>query len=360
MIDHSTQTWFDHLFDVLIADLVFVSLYRRLLFRTLPDTSLQLSSLVFWGLVFLVPLLNTFVVFRYRKGRWSALVSALLPLVIYNALAYRSTLGLWVVSALGTALVLFVLYTLYWMLHPIHCQARGLVYRSRLHRCLCFGQSVSMVCLLLLIPLLIFPQLTSSGVLNASTAAVSGTSEQPQTVRGNIDTLLLLQEDQWDTLTAHQRLNVLQTVANIEASYFGLNHELNVAAANLEEDVLGCYSDDTHTIRISLPLLEETSAHTALTTLCHEAFHAYEHRLADHYNTLTGDDRSLLLYAPAARYAAEFANYADSSEDFWSYYTQDCETDSRAYASYAVQEYYDLLDEYLNSNDSASDASSES
>ena len=60
-----------------------------------------------------------------------------------------------------------------------------------------------------------------------------------------MDTILLLQEDEWEKLSAQERLDVLQTVANIEQRYLGLPNELNVGVANLDADILGYYTDQT-------------------------------------------------------------------------------------------------------------------
>ena len=66
-----------------------------------------------------------------------------------------------------------------------------------------------------------------------------------------MDTILLLQEDEWEKLSAQERLDVLQAVANIEQRYLGLPNELNVGVANLDADILGYYTDKTHEIIVS-------------------------------------------------------------------------------------------------------------
>ncbi len=48
------------------------------------------------------------------------------------------------------------------------------------------------------------------------------------------------------------KLDTFQTVANIEAHYLGLPNELNVGAANLDEDTLACCDDSTYTISIDI------------------------------------------------------------------------------------------------------------
>lgn len=110
-----------------------------------------------------------------------------------------------------------------------------------------------------------------------------------------------MQEDKWETLTTKQRIDALQTVANIEAHYLGLLNELNVGASNLREFALGCYSDKTHTISIDIEHLENDPVYEVLDTCCHEAYHSYQHRLVDVYNTTDTSSKCLRLYKKPLR-----------------------------------------------------------
>lgn len=109
------------------------------------------------------------------------------------------------------------------------------------------------------------------------------------TIENNLNTINLLQEDIWDILSLQERLNVLQTIANIEASYLGLPHELNVISAVMDEETLGYYNDQIHTVAFNIDFLRQGNSADILETLTHEAFHAYEHRLVDLYEHATNE-----------------------------------------------------------------------
>lgn len=157
-----------------------------------------------------------------------------------------------------------------------------------------------------------------------------------------------MQEDKWETLTTKQRIDALQTVANIEAHYLGLLNELNVGASNLREFALGCYSDKTHTISIDIEHLENDPVYEVLDTCCHEAYHSYQHRLVDVYNTTDTSSKCLRLYKKAVTYSQKFGNHENGYEDFCSYYYQKCESDARDYAEEAVLDYYERILKYLD------------
>ena len=157
----------------------------------------------------------------------------------------------------------------------------------------------------------------------------------------------VLQNEKWIELDVEEKLDVMQTIANIEASYLGLPNELNVSVANLQENRLGSYSDGIRTIYIDLSHLESASAREVLNTCAHEAYHSYQHRLIDAYNSTDENVKNLMLYKKAVTYQAEFENYVDGTQDFDLYYGQSCEADARKYAKSAVEDYYNKIYDYL-------------
>ena len=209
-------------------------------------------------------------------------------------------------------------------------------------------QSIAAIALLMVMGTIGAQGAFGDNILNSSISATASNQNVPQTIDNNIDAILLLQEEEWANLTTQEKLDILQTVANIEAHYLGLPNELNVGTANLDENTLACYNDRTHTISIDLNHLENDSVYDVLNSCCHEAYHSYQHRLVDAYNAADENSRGLRIYKLAVQYGQEFNNYVDGDHDFCSYYYQDCEIDARDYAEDAVYDYYDRIYEYLN------------
>ena len=90
-----------------------------------------------------------------------------------------------------------------------------------------------------------------------------------------------------------------------------------------------------------------THNNEVLNTCLHEAFHSYQYRLIDAYNSTDEDVKSLRMYKRAVSYIEEFSNYIDGNKDFNGYYEQLCETDARNYAEDAVEDYYNKIYKYL-------------
>lgn len=151
-------------------------------------------------------------------------------------------------------------------------------------------------------------------------------------------TLLRLQEKFWVRMDARQRRDLLQIVAEQEAQRLGIEAPA-VCARRLEGNALGMYSDADQLITLDLEHLKHSDVKKVLSTVLHECYHAYQNRLVELYNRLSEDEKKLMLFQPAAQYAAEFANYNDGSRDYAAYSAQQCEIDCEAYAAQAVLEY---------------------
>lgn len=142
----------------------------------------------------------------------------------------------------------------------------------------------------------------------------------------------VLDEDIWKEMDIGEKLDALQTVADMNRDFLGISHELNVASSNTRESVSGHYSDKSHLITIGLDSLLTDSAQDLVNTVSHEAYHAYQYRLVDQYENADEDSRLLLIYQDAAIYKEEFDQYIDGDDDFIGYYLQSCEMDARDYA----------------------------
>lgn len=157
-----------------------------------------------------------------------------------------------------------------------------------------------------------------------------------------------MQDKYWEALTVQERLDVLQTVANIEQRYLGLPIELNVGAANLNAGNLGYYSDETHEIVINMDGLLFDSSLEVLDTVCHESFHSYQYCMIEALNCLDERIGNLRIFQKAHVYAYEFENYINGETDLYNYYYQNCKSDARDYAEEAVHEYYNRINSYLD------------
>lgn len=349
MKDKSTMSLGAYLFDCLFYTAFSMIWYKNLLFRCMPGRTYTESKTILWVMIGLSILICAYALNRRMRTGWTVTTALVVPFGLYTVLTYIKTVGNWMPIVLVSAVALVVIYSVFIMTRKFkNRRNKGKVIKRRLHRCCVASQSIVAIALLVVMGTIGAQGVFGDNILNSSISATANNQSVPQTISNNIDTILLLQEEEWANLTTQEKLDILQTVANIEAHYLGLPNELNVGTANLDENTLACYNDRTHTISIDLNHLENDSVYDVLNSCCHEAYHSYQHRLVDAYNAADENSRGLRIYKLAVQYGQEFNNYVDGDHDFCSYYYQDCEIDARDYAEDAVYDYYDRIYEYLN------------
>lgn len=317
-------------------------LYKSLLFRCLDGFTLRQSQglLIFSLAICLVA--GTASQIRCRRTGFQIFCNIVTGLGLYTVFTYHMLRPLIIGTILVFCFALALLYTFLLLTQRYPAKdfrVRRRLFRRRIRKAVavffsCFAIGFGAILVSVGCPLLVGNRLLAS----------SATPDTFFSTKDNqADALLQLQPDCWENLSVFQKLDVLQIVANQEQQVLGLPHELNVGTSVMDENTYGYYVSTTHEIVLNLDHLTNDSPDEVLDTLCHEAYHSYQHCLADLYDTLDDDDKKLPLFQSAANYASEFKNYADGEDDFYLYYGQACETDARAYASYRAEAYYEQI-----------------
>lgn len=80
-----------------------------------------------------------------------------------------------------------------------------------------------------------------------------------------------------------------------------------------------------------------------LTSVAHESYHAYQHRMVEVYKTTEEQEKKLLIFRKIEKYNKEMNNYKSGKVDYEAYYNQTMEADARAYGKERTRYYYDKL-----------------
>lgn len=342
----------EHIFWALIAWIW----YKNIMFRCIGTHSLAESRWLLWETVIVSCIIG--IVFEVKNNRngFSVFCNLMLGFGIYTVLVYMPVRKMLIVVTLSIVAVQSTIFVGLIMCRKIkNKQKTGKIILRRITRSFMVSKQLLAVGLAFIVFVSGAGTFFGSGIANASKKPATKENINEQTIANNIETVLLLQDELWETLTAQQKLDVLQTIANIEQRYLGLPNELNVAAGNLRDGVLAYYTDNTHEVIISFDSLLNDSSWELLNSVCHEAYHSYQHRLVDAYSSADKTTKSLRIFRKASSYADEFSNYISGETDFCSYYSQDCESDARDYAEEAVLDYYTKVCKYLIDTDGQAD-----
>ena len=326
---------------------VVIFIWYRSVFCCLENCTLAASRLILVGILAASSIVFGFAEFRSRRNTLNVILNLFFGYGLYSVLAYKHIFTEFIRMTLIPSGAAALLLTGFILLRPIaKKEKKGSVIRLRVRRSIravqkSFGMGLSVILLVLVVNNLFGDCLFPS---NAETFFRQSTEEE--TIAGNIEKIALLESSSWAKLTVKERLDLLQTIANVERCRLGLPNELNVGADNLKDEIRGQYNDRTHQIIINMDVILYDDPEDVLKTLLHEAYHSYEHRCAEARLLIDEKYRSLKFFREAAVYGDEFSRYIDYRDDGVGYYYQLVEADARQYASEAVEEYAEAVHRY--------------
>lgn len=353
MKNRNTMSKSTYIFENVFWTLLLMFWYRKLMFRCLYDCSLVESKIFIWSLVCLLVVISCMFTYKKKRNIVSLISNVVLPFEIYTLFSY------WDDMPVFFTIICIITIGLS-MLNTFLIFSKRITNKEKYNQIIVFRKKrsvyeaktiVSCTLLGIIIPFLASAIFGNSLLWN-SVEAEKPTIENSWTIKNNMNVMPNLLDENWIKLNSQKKLETLQTVANIEANYLGISHELNVVASTVEEEVIACYIDDEHKVAINIDYLSKDSAEEMLNAICHECYHAYQHRILDAYNTLDDDYKSLLAFYDVSFYEEEFNNYSSGENDFFEYYFQHCEQTAREYAKNSTKEYYDVINKYLSENES--------
>ena len=170
----------------------------------------------------------------------------------------------------------------------------------------------------------------------------------------HIEELRNLKAENYAMLTASEKIQLLQVVADIEGRYLGLDTRITVGCSDLKEDVLGYYKDSTKEIQIDTEYLD-SEPREVICLLCHEMYHAAQHEYARIYDKLSQDEKKSYFLTEAAEYAEELKHYKSGEEggayEYFSYYSQTLEREARAYGLVSAEQIFQRIEEEYDAGD---------
>lgn len=327
---------------------LFMYWFRVTTFRVADPLSLTQSKFLLWGLVICCTLLGIGLTCKLRRNHLSILVNIALPFELYTLYTYRSCLSQQILISLIAAVILSVAYIFIISTAKISShRPRALIISKRIKHCLLGMRTITSCCLLLIVASVAAGTLFGVSLTKSSVSPAKEDDDSVWTIANNIDLVCRFSETKWYTLSSEEKTTAMQVIANIECRYLGLPHELTLITASLPGNTLASYDDRTHTIKIDIDHFEESPPEEIIDSICHEAYHAYQYRLCDAYDSMDDQYRSLIDFYDVAFYKQEFKNYSSGEDDFYAYYIQRCEMKARSYAKSAVEEYEYNINKHL-------------
>ncbi len=326
-------------------------IYRATLFQCIFLSTYKESKVTFW-VVWVISFVVTYLLtFRRRRNYLSVFSNAVLPLGIYSFMAYGDN-NLIVSFAGMTIILLGGIYCFAVLVRPIKTDDMlkgAIILRNRFLNSINGTRTIAAVCVLgMFVSLLSFNAFDLPVFVPSVKPSVSVAEDKTEVLEESMPVISKIDDDIWVTLTFEDRLDVLQTLANVDASQQGVSHEINLCAEYLGSSTYGTYDYSTHTVTINAAVVEWDTSAQSVNTVMHEVRHAYQHDLTDAYLSLDKDYQQLLAFDDVRKYYENIEYYQSAEKyGFDQYENQTIEVDSREYAEAKSAFYFRLVDKYI-------------
>jgi cbb3-type cytochrome oxidase subunit 3 len=329
--------------------------YGKIIFTNLSGMTKNQSQLVLLGIVIGVVVINLIFSVRWSRNSVSAFFTMLTAFGIYTSFAYYKyvsdmynligMIAAWVIIFISLLLLGGTVYALTYK--KIKNQKKIKV-RFAQAEYSSMRNIVGATAVVAMIGLVGKSYIYGSIAEPENVAAIEVTEiyDIENSFDYNIDMMVGLASETWKTLSVEEKMDILQVLVNIEGRYLGFDKTIRVVADNLDRSILGYYVDEDGLIVINISLLFE-EPQSIVKTVEHECRHAAQHTLVRIYNELDEAQQNSIYMYEASVYKTEFENYVDGEESYYQYYAQECESDARSYSEEAVNDIYNRIDEYL-------------
>lgn len=333
----------EHLFWMIVTWLW----YKNILFRCVGNYSFTESKIIFLLVLGMACILGILCNIKKDRNDFSVFFNIVTGYGLYTILTYFQIQRNLIITVLSITVSISIIIGCYIMQRQIK---RRNYFRKTIRSAIVtvVGATQRIMGLGFLVILIVAGGnfLFGSSIIQSSVKPSVTADSYNQLLSESAETIALLDEDSWSSITVQEKAGVLQKIANLERSNLGISNELNVCVANLEEEGLwGYYDDSTHEIVIDMDLLLNGSVQDALQCLLHEAFHSFEHRMVDLYEETDMSNKNLWIFRKANIYAEEFKYYNNGEDAYSDYYEQQCDIDARDFAEERVKFYEDLINQ---------------
>lgn len=347
-VNISSKIWY--IFENMIWCFLALRIYRIYCFTNILDCDYETSKLILYITTFGFVIVGIIITIKHRRNSINAAINVLLPLVLYTFATYFQELDVFIIIASVIGVVGSVAYI---FLTQEYSKSKTCAKNKKFNkkRFSALGaRTIITSCCSLVVIYIAGTAITGLQLYRPSTEANDTSTGFIEYLDENSDSFDLLEESEWQTLSNNQKIDVLQMVCNAETKRLGLQTpQISIKSRYFENNLLGTYMRADHTILINTQLLKEGTARQVLESSTHECFHALQYDLVELYDSVSEDQKKLMIFDTVEKYKTEFSNYKDGyCADFDDYYNQSVEEDARSYENYAPDIYLERAGRHKN------------
>ena len=346
MRDINSMTKGAYVFENVFWSILAVFWYKRVLFTNIFDYDDDTSKWILYFTVGVFVIIGILLTYKHRRNNVNVFINVISPFVVFSAFAYMVYLKPFIIVLLIIAVISSLVYVgmTKWYSYSESCRKQKHFSVTRFS--ILGSRTIVTSCLMLLVAYLVLSTVTGVQLFRpGSEKAKNDVPSFAEYYESNADIFDKFEQHTWVTLSANEKLDVLQVLCNAEKAKLGVKDPINIKSKAFRSNLLGEFIPAENTILINAKHLEEDSSYSILTTVTHECYHSYERSLVKLYNSADEDQKNLMAFDRAKCYKEEFANYKDGENE--GYYWQAVEIDAREYSEKAADDYRDKILSHL-------------
>ncbi len=326
-----------------IQSFLCILIWSQLYQVPIEGLSLLQSIIIFVVLSFLIILLGILLTSKHNKNIRNAIANTIIPFEIMAMYTYYDIHGKYIntLFTLSVFVMLFKVICTY-KLNYFFADNKKSTVKEQIKHFVIYYKNLFAVCFSLYLAVLLFFLYLDYPLLYSHREISKPFEQASYSVDENVEMINKLEYNSWITLDIYQKLDVLQTVVDIESYHLGIPYDLTIGVDYLDENVLGFYRNSNKLIAIDTEHLLEGFPEDILETVCHEVYHAYQYSLVDAYSQMGEEYKNLALFSDIEVFVEEISD-KEEHESFYDYYYKLMEIKSRNYSQVAVLKYYEQI-----------------
>lgn len=173
-------------------------------------------------------------------------------------------------------------------------------------------------------------------------------------IKAHLKELMPIIDGTYNELSLTQRLDIFQTIVNVECTYFGSSVAIPLKIKPISSEngtTYAYYNNGEETIYLNESVFNDLDVEDALYIVLHETYHVYQHEQKKLYESVPDELKDLSTLSSAKECKEGLDNYISSGENYSEYKNQSIEQDADDYAYITTREYLKLIKQYANDED---------
>lgn len=343
MKERDTYKLGSFIFDTVLFTVLFIMAFKNIIFKPIGDLSYDVSLYCLWGILIISSVLGIICHTKGNRNLPAMCANVIMGYGIFSLITYFNNFPILIYIIIVLVIIgLIVNAILVWKYNKRNGEVK-IDNQLIIKRIVSNSYNIIAYCLGVLVLILSLNSLIGLSFLNPS---FETKKNEYNTIENNEETISELKEKKWKKLDANKKMDIAQTIVNIEKTYLGLSNSIIIGGDNLGKNKLAEYNYRTKKIMIDINHLQKAESADVLDSLLHECYHACQDEYVGVYDDVKKKYKDNYILRVAKYYKKELNDYKRGSDDdasFKNYYSQIIEHDARRYAELRSNDYLPTL-----------------